>query len=224
MRVAILGAGGHAAVVADILFRMRDAGVEIEPVACIDEHPAPVSRDILSVRVMPGGLRALTAIGHDAVIVAIGDNAARRRLSEHLRHNGVHLAIARHPSSMIAPDVEIGPGTVVCAGAVVNPSTRIGCAAILNTHASIDHHNAIGDYVHVAPGVNLGGGVSVGDDTLVGIGSVVLPGRRIGRRAVVGAGALVTRDLPDDVVALGSPARVLRYRTDMQRPAAERPA
>ena len=225
MKIAILGAGGHAAVVADILFRMRDRGAHVEIVAVVDERLAPLRREILSVRVVPGGLRALAGVGCDAAIVAIGDNDARRRLAEELRRIGMALAIAIHPASVIAPDVEIGPGTVVCAGAVVNTSSRIGRSAILNTHSSIDHHNTIEDYAHVAPGVNLGGGVSVGEQTLIGIGSIVLPGRRIGRRAVVGAGSLVTRDLPDDVLALGSPARIQRPAAGLERsPAAGRPA
>jgi sugar O-acyltransferase (sialic acid O-acetyltransferase NeuD family) len=208
MRIAIVGAGGHATVVADILLRMRDAGAQVEPIACVDERPHSQPRTILSLRVIDGGLDALRTIGCDAVIVAVRDNRVRRRISEQLRQGGLLLAIARHPFSMVAPDVDLGPGVVICAGAVVNPSTRIGSSAIVNTNASIDHDNAIGDFVHIAPGVHLGGAVTVGDDTLVGIGATVLPHLTIGRRAVVGAGAVVTRSVPDDMLAIGVPARI----------------
>jgi sugar O-acyltransferase (sialic acid O-acetyltransferase NeuD family) len=211
MRIAIVGAGGHAAVVGDILLRMREAGAHVDPVVFIDENPpSPYHRHILSLKVIGGGLDALRTVGCDAAIVAIGDNSVRRRISEQLRHAGLLLAIARHPFSMVAPDVDLGPGAVVCAGAVVNPATRVGCSAILNTNSSIDHHNAIGDFVHIAPGVNLGGSVTVDDDAMVGIGAAVLPGLRIGRRAVIGAGAVVTRDVPDDALAVGVPARAQR--------------
>lgn len=217
MKVVIVGAGGHGAVVADILLRMREAGDRIEIVALVDDDPAFTGRRILSIRVVPGGLAALTTIEHDAVIVAVGNNAARRDISDRLRRSGRMLAIARHPASVVAPDVDIGPGTVVCAGVVVNTSTRIGWCAILNTHSSVDHHNDVGDYAHIAPGAHLAGHVSIGDEALIGMGSVVLSGRRIGRRATVGAGSVVTRDLPAGVLALGAPARV-RRKTEFRTP------
>ena len=84
---------------------------------------------------------------------------------------------------------------------------------ILNTGCSIDHHNVIGDHAHIAPGARLGGNVTVGQGALIGIGAVVLPGVRIGAWSIVGAGAVVTRDLPDGVVAVGSPARMLAVKT-----------
>ena len=160
MKVVIIGSGGHGAVVADILLRMAEAGDRIEPVAFLDDAPLPNVRQISQVPVICGGLSGLRRITHDAVIVAIGDNALRRRLSDELRRNGTRLAIARHPSSVVAPDVCIGGGTMICAGAIVSPAARIGCSVILNTHSSVDHHNAIGDYVHIGPGVRLGGNVS----------------------------------------------------------------
>jgi len=208
MRIAIVGAGGHAAVVADILLRMREAGADVEPIVFVDESPLGSHRTIFSLPVMGGGLDALRTVGCDAAIVAIGDNSVRRRISEELRAAGVLLAIARHPFSMVAPDVDLAPGAVVCAGAVINPSTRVGCSAILNTHSSVDHHNAIGDFVHIAPGAHLGGTVTVGDDTLIGIGSTILPNLTIGRRVIVGGGSVVTSDLPDEAISMGVPARV----------------
>jgi sugar O-acyltransferase (sialic acid O-acetyltransferase NeuD family) len=208
MKIAIIGAGGHAAVVADILLRMREAGASVEPIVFVDECPVAPSRTICSLAVIGGGLDALRTVGCDAVIVAIGDNRVRRRIGEHLRAAGLLLAIARHPFSMVAPDVDLAPGVVVCAGAVVNPSSRIGCSAIINTSSSVDHHNAIGDFVHIAPGAHLGGGVTVGDDTLIGIGATVLPNLRVGCRAVVGAGSVVTHEVPDEAMSMGVPARL----------------
>lgn len=208
MRVVIVGAGGHGMVVADILYRMRQAGASVEPVAFVDDRPSPDRPSILSLPVIAGGLAALRSIQFDAVIVAIGDNATRRRIGEHLRRSGTPLATACHPSSVIGLDVEVGTGAMVCAGAVLNPAVRIGVGAILNTHCSVDHHNSIGDYAHVAPGAHLGGEVSIGGEALIGIGATVTPRCRIGNRAVVGAGSVVVRDLPDDVVVWGVPARV----------------
>jgi sugar O-acyltransferase (sialic acid O-acetyltransferase NeuD family) len=202
-----VGAGGHGAVVADIVMRMAEAGEDIAIVAFVDDQPAAAAREMCGVPIVAGGLAALSTIAHDAVVVAIGNNAVRRRMSDEIRRTGTALAIARHPSSVVAPDARIGAGTVVCAGAVVNPGARVGYSAILNTHSSIDHHDVIGDCAHIGPGVHLGGHVTVGDETLIGIGSTVMPQIQIGGRVVVGAGSVVIRNLPDGAVAYGVPAR-----------------
>ena len=81
-----------------------------------------------------------------------------------------------------------------------------------NPGATVDHHAAIGDHVHIAPGVHLGGEVRVGDGALVGIGAVVLPRVSIGAWCTVGAGAIVTRDVPPGVTVAGAPARPLPVR------------
>lgn len=222
MRVVIVGAGGHSAVVADILMRMAQAGSPVELVAFVDDNPPPDVSQKCGVPVVPGGLGALATIAHDAVVVAIGDNAVRRRMSDEIRRTGIALAIACHPSSVVASDARVDGGTVVCAGAIVNPGAQVGYSAILNTHCSIDHHNRIGDCAHIAPGAHLGGNVTIGDETLVGIGVTVIPQVRIGSRVVVGAGAVVVGNLPDGAVAYGVPARIRNAAIVGPRPAVGR--
>ena len=98
---------------------------------------------------------------------------------------------------------------MICAGVVVNPGSAIGANVILNTGCTVDHHNRIEDHAHIAPGVHMGGDVHIGEGALVGIGATVMPQRRVGAWSVVGAGALVHADIPDHVIAVGSPARVI---------------
>lgn len=209
MRVLIIGAGGHAQVVADILFQMRAHGIVLEPIGYLDDDPSLAGQNLLGLPVR-GSLASLPAIMHDAVTVAIGDNLIRRQVYEALRALGEHFLTARHPSAVIASSVQIGPGCMVCAGVVVNPGSVVGANVILNTGCTVDHHNRIGDHVHVGPGAHLGGEVDVGEGALVGIGATVMPRCRVGAWSVVGAGALVRADLPDRVTAVGVPARAVR--------------
>jgi sugar O-acyltransferase (sialic acid O-acetyltransferase NeuD family) len=208
MRVLILGAGGHAQVVADILLRMRDAGSEVAPIGFLDDDPGLVGRRYLGLPVL-GTTSDLAGIPRDAVLVAIGDNATRQRLFRHLQEGGERFAIACHPRAILAPDVQIGPGSMVCAGAVVNTGTTIGANVILNTACSVDHHNQVGDHTHIAPGVHLGGQVTIGEGCFVAIGSSVIPGRTIGPWSMIGVGSAVTKDIPSGVMAVGIPARVV---------------
>ena len=83
----------------------------------------------------------------------------------------------------------------------------------MNTNASVDHDNRLGSFSSVAPRVATGGNVTVGEFAAIGIGATVLQGRRIGQHAVVGAGSVVTRDIPDFTVAYGIPAKPIRTRT-----------
>jgi acetyltransferase EpsM len=206
MKILIIGAGGHAGVVADVLLMARGAGEPVEPIGYLDDAPGLVGTSVLGLPVL-GPLGARTAVRHDAVIVAVGNNADRRRLFEDLRQSGEVLAIARHPSAVIGRNVSIGEGTMICAGAIVNCGSVVGSNVILNTASSVDHDCRIGDHVHIAPGVRLGGNVTIGAGTLVGIGSAVMPGRAVGEWSTVGAGALVHGDVRSGCVVVGVPAR-----------------
>ncbi len=195
-RIAIIGAGGHGAVVADILGE-RAAGF-------VDESPSLHGTVVLGLPVFA----SLAEVEHDGVIVAIGDTAVRRAVTERVVRAGERLATAIHPFASVARTAAIGEGAMLCAGAIVSPRTVLGRGVLLNTKTSIDHDCVIGDFVHIAPGATLGGDVRVGAETFVGPGATVSAGIRIGARAVIGAGAVVVRDVPDDVTAWGVPARV----------------
>lgn len=208
-RLVIWGSSGHALVVADIV-RLQD---EYEIVGFIDSvnpvHPGATS---LETPILGGEeqLATLRQKGIEHLIFGLGDCRARLKLSDIVRSKGFHLAIAIHPHAVIAQNVAVGPGTVIAAGAVVNPGSRIGENVIINTAASIDHECTIEDGVHISPGVHLAGKVTVGRATWIGIGTTVIDRIRIGTGAVIGAGSVVIRDIPDEVVAFGVPARVQR--------------
>ena len=210
-RILILGAGGHAQVVADILLCARDAGSPAFPIGYLDDNPALHGQTLLGVPVL-GCLADLERISRDAVIIAIGDNRTRRRVFAYMQERGERVAIARHPAAAVARDVKIGPGVMICAGVVVNTSSVIGADSILNTGCTVDHHNRIGAHVHVAPGAHLGGEVTVDEGALVGIGATVMPRCAVVAWSIVGAGACVTRSVLPGSVVIGVPARPLQDR------------
>jgi sugar O-acyltransferase (sialic acid O-acetyltransferase NeuD family) len=211
LRVIVVGAGGHGQVVADILRAARAGGRDVEVIGYLDDRKAVHGHTLVNARVL-GPATALNDTLHDAVVVAIGDNKARAAIARRLVESGARLATAVHPAAVVAMDVSVGDGSMLCAGAVVNTGTVIGRGVILNTACSVDHHTTVGDYAHIAPGVHMGGEVTVGEGALVGIGAVVLPRVTIGRWAIVGAGAVVTRNVPDGAIVIGNPARPLSGR------------
>ncbi|WP_298820683.1 acetyltransferase [Chloroflexus sp.] len=210
-RILIIGAGGHGQVVADILLQAAAKGADHQPIGYLDDNPRHHGQLAQGLPVL-GPIAALSAIPHDRIVIAIGDNRLRARLFATLKAQGERFACAIHPSAIIAPDTIIGPGTMICAGAIVNPGSVIGANVILNTGCTVDHHNQIGDHVHIAPGVHTGGEVIIGAGALIGIGAIVMPRRRVGEWSTVGAGALVQRDVEAETVVIGVPAQVLQAR------------
>ena len=208
LRVLIIGAGGHGQVVADILLRMADAGEDVIPIGFLDDNRELLHQTFLGLPVL-GSDEDRSVIAHDAVIVAIGDNRTRQRLFDRLRKEDERFVIAKHPKAIAAPDVQMGEGSMICAGVVINTGTVIGSNVILNTSCSVDHHNHIGNHVHIAPGVHLGGEVIVEEGSLIGIGSTVMPRKRVGVWSVVGAGALVHENVQDGATVIGVPAKLV---------------
>ncbi|MFN8611573.1 MAG: acetyltransferase [Vulcanimicrobiota bacterium] len=197
MKVALIGAGGHGKVVCRVAQR---AGHEV--VGFFDDF---AQGSVLGVPVL-GPLRAGEPDWF--YFVSLGDNRRRRAVFEQLLEWKLPLATLIDPSAVLDETVTVGEGTVVMAGVVVNVDTRIGRNCILNTGCSVDHDGVIEDHAHLCPGTHLAGTVRVGEAAMLGTGCSVIPGRRIGAGTVVGAGAAVVRDLPENVVATGVPARV----------------
>jgi len=101
------------------------------------------------------------------------------------------------------------------ANTAINSGTKIGENVIINTGATVDHDCVLEDYVHISPGAHLAGNVYVGELTHIGIGASLIQGVKIGRNVIIGAGAAVINDLPDNVTAVGVPAKVLKQHGDL---------
>jgi UDP-perosamine 4-acetyltransferase len=204
-RIIVIGAGGHAKVLIELL---REAG--FTPVGLIDKAPSHAA--LFGVPVLGGDdiLPALRAEGIAQACVALGANALRQRIGQSLAALGFQLPPAIHPSAYVSPSALVAPGVVVMARAVVNTDTRLAACAIVNSGAVVEHDNDIGEAAHIAPGCALAGNVTVGALALVGVGSAVRPGIAIGARAIVGAGAAVVRDVPEGAVVGGVPAQIIR--------------
>ncbi len=88
--------------------------------------------------------------------------------------------------------------------------TKIGDFVSINRNCSVGHHTILKDFVTLNPGVNIGGNVVIGESTIIGLGTSIFNGVTIGKNTVIGAGSVVTKDIPDDVVAWGNPCKIIR--------------
>jgi len=203
-KIYIIGAGGHGQVILDALLKGG-----LCPAGFIDDN-IPVGRRILGVPVVGNIANAKRLEGK--FVIAIGDNKTRKRIAEMLNFPDERYFTVIHPSTIIGNNVKIGAGSMIIGGVVINTQTIIGKHTIINTSVSLDHHNEIGNFVHIAPGTHTGGNVKVEEGTFVGIGTSIIPGKKIGKWTIVGAGAVVISDIPEYSVAVGIPAKVIKRR------------
>jgi sugar O-acyltransferase (sialic acid O-acetyltransferase NeuD family) len=207
----LLGAGGHASVVAESAVaagwnilgycaaepsRESHCGALAVPWLGDVDHPKPDLE-----RHLTNGAR---------VHAAVGDAKLRERWSA--RFGVERLATIVHPGTWISPSAAIAPGVYVGAFAVINATAIIGIGTIVNTGAIVEHGVRVGSYVHCAPRSTLAGLAEVGDRTLIGAGAVVLPFVKVGSDSIVGAGAIVHRDVDPRTTVVGIPAKPVEAR------------
>lgn len=199
-RLVVVGAGGHAKVIADIAVKTGYSHISF-----LDDHAVgscmgfPIVGTTADLEGMDDGATDF--------VIGIGNNTVRQAIA---KKYDVHWIPLIHPAAKIAIHVTIGRGTVVMAGAVINSCAEIGEHCIINTGAIVEHDNIIEDYVHLSPGVVLGGTVRIGELTHVGLGAVVRNNIHIGDACTIGAGAVVVKNIDCSGVYVGIPARKIK--------------
>jgi len=150
----------------------------------------------------------------DAGIITIGDNWSRKYVYDIIKEikDDFNFVNAIHPSVVIGKNVVLGQGLVAMAGCIINPGSRIGDFCFLATGAQVEHNNYLGDFSSISAGSITGGKVKIGNFSAITLGVTIVDRITIGENCVVGSGALVLNDLPDNVLAYGNPAKVIRYR------------
>lgn len=208
VKLILLGGGGHATVLAEIL---RESGAPLLGLTAL----APPTAGLLAELPFLGDDEVVGDHGPDTVqlVNGLGSTAttqARADIFLRFTKAGYHFAGLRHPSAIVSPSAAAGAGLQVLAGAIVNSEARLGANVLVNSRALIEHHCEIGDHCHIASGAVLCGDCRLGAGVHVGAGAVVRQGIRIGTGAVIAAGAVVIDHVPPHSLAVGVPARIRR--------------
>ena len=199
--VIIVGAGGHAKVIADIV---RKSGDNL--VGFLDDYKES-GAEFFDAFIL-GKTDSYTDYLDKEFIIAIGNNEIRGKMANQMQAITFYTAI--HPTAVIAEGVSIGEGTCVMANAVINADAKVGKHCIINTAAVVEHDNILSDYVHISPTAALAGTVTVGKRTHVGVGAKVKNNTDIDADVVVGAGAVVVQNITEAGTYVGVPARKVK--------------
>jgi len=206
--LVLAGSGGHAKIVIDIIELVgvhKIIGITTQDSKLDSFQGYPVlGSDAELPKLFKQGIR-YAAVG----VGGYRDNERRKIVFSHIKGLGFNVISAVHPSAIIARDVQIGEGSVVCAGVVLNPGVSIGENVIVVTGSLVDHESIVDNHVLIAGGVSVGANVHIQEEALLAIGSTVVSGKVVGKNSLVAAGAVVVKDVDAGGTVMGIPARIV---------------
>ena len=211
-RLAIYGTGGLAREVLEVVREVNAIEPRFDVIGWLDDDPSKAGQLIKGLPVLGPIERAADHVGSFETVIAIGNTVARSRIAARLERQRVASPVLIDPRARVGRDVAIGDGSIICAGTLLTTDIHLGRHVILNLNVTIGHDAELADFVTLAPAVNVSGHVRIGEGCDVGTGSATVQGVAIGEWSIVGAGAVVARDLPANVTAVGVPAKVIKER------------
>ena len=219
-RYSIFGAGNYLSDIIDIVHANDGKVVEI----CHNAPDADPGRsitikqriDLLGYEVRYyRSLDEFVPIEGCEYIMSLARPSSKHKLVTKIKNRfNINFCELIHPKAHIGSNVHVGEGVLIAPGVVVAPNAQIGDFSIINRMASIGHESTIGKYSNIGPAVTIAGSSNIGNSCIISMGASVLDQINVGKSSMIGAGAVVTKDLPDKVVALGVPAKVIRKNED----------
>jgi sugar O-acyltransferase (sialic acid O-acetyltransferase NeuD family) len=143
--------------------------------------------------------------------IGIGNPKLRYKLYKKFINLGGEYVSTISPLALMGNyEINIGNGSNILMNAVFSNSITIGIGCIIYYNVVLTHDCVLGDFVEVSPSSILLGRCKIGSFTHISANVTILPNVTIGKNVIIGAGSVVTKDIPDNVVAFGSPSKVIR--------------
>lgn len=214
-KIAVFGAGGFGREVHMLIQQINSKVLNWEFLGYFDDG---IEKGIvLNDFPVLGGKNELNNWKEPIYIVyAIGEPGTKRKVIENIKNPLIKYPILIHPNVLIG-DMKynsIGEGTIICAGNIITTNINIGKHVILNLSCTTGHDTIIGDYCSFMPTVNISGEVIIEEGVYIGTGAKIINQLSIGKNTIVGAGAVVAKTLPENCIAVGVPAKVIKMRTE----------
>lgn len=207
--IVIIGAGGFGREVAWLIERINKVTPTWKIKGFIDDNEKIWGTYEDNYKVL-GGEDYLKKCGEIFAVCAVGSAKVRKEIVEKYKNSNVIFATIIDPSVVISDRVEIGEGTIICAGTIVTVDVKIGRHVIINLDCTIGHDDVIENFVTINPSVNISGNVLIGRGTELGTGMQIIQGKKICGNTIIGAGAVVVKDCIESGTYVGNPARKIK--------------
>ena len=207
--IVIIGAGGFGRETAWLIEDINNKKPEWNIVGFVDDNASIQGSKINGYEVV-GDINWLKE-QELYVVSAIGDPIIKKKVIDRLEGSNNKYPVLIHPSVIYSDRVTIGEGSIICAGNIITVNIEIGKHVIVNLDCTIGHDAIIGDYSTILPSVNISGFVKIEESVSVGTGSAIIQGVNIGKNTVIGAGSVVTKDLPPNCTAVGVPTKPIKF-------------
>lgn len=212
-KIVLVGSGQHARVV---LYNIKEQG-KYEVIGFLDSDENKIGSFYEGLPII-GNYENLNEIKEKYKInkffIAFGNMKYRKKVFDKFIEEGWEAVNIIHPNAVVSKQSKIGKGVLIECGCLITPNPIIGNNVVINTGSQVNHDNVIEDHVYIASGVILSGGVKIEENTLLDDGVIVCLGRKVGKNSLIGAGSIVTKNIPNDVICYGNPARIVRKNGD----------
>lgn len=208
--IVIVGAGGFGREVHWLIKQINRKKEEWNFLGYIDDN-VEVGTEINGKKVLGNLDYLLSQKENLSVAIAIGNAEIRKQLVEKLLEN----QSLEYPN-LIAPDVfidetvQLGEGNIIASGNILTVNIKIGDFDIINLDCTVGHDVRLKSFITVYPGVNISGNVDIAEKCELGTNSCIIQGINVGEKTIIGAGAVVIRNIEGRCTAVGNPARVVK--------------
>lgn len=209
--IAIIGAGGFGREVQMLISQINAVKPQYNFIGYFDDGKS--RGDLVNGFPVIGAVEDINNYKEELSIVsAIGKPLLKRQLLNVINNPLVSYPVLIHPNVVVGDiDVSIGEGTIITAGNLITVNIKIGCHVIFNLGCTVGHDTVIGDYCSFMPSVNVSGEVIIEEEVYVGTGAKIINQLSIGKKTVIGAGAVVYKSLPANCTAVGIPAKPIKF-------------
>ncbi len=220
-RWLIVGAGGFGREVFSWTSGHLRASQTHFPVSFLDDDPNSLDPFPTLKERWIGRISTYSPQSGDRLLMAVGDPSSKLAVGEALKARGAVFASFVHPTAVIAHDVRIGVGCIICPFAVVCCNVHLGNFVSMNIGSVAGHDSIIGDGCTLSPHSDVAGSVTLSRGVFLGCQTAILPKMQIGEFARIGAGSVVINHVSPGVSMMGVPAKRiswLQHDSDVDQP------